>query len=50
MLASLDVVVINQPAARDGNNQELFASLDHHWQQCEKKRIEQSSQEQGTHG
>ena len=45
MLAGLDVVVINQPAARDGNNQQLFDSLDGHWQQCENIGAEQGRQE-----
>ena len=41
MLAGLDVVVINQAATRDGNNQQLFDSLDGHWQRCENIRAEQ---------
>ena len=45
MLASLDVVVINQAATRDGNNQQLFDSLDGHWQRCENIRAEQGRQE-----
>jgi len=45
MLENLDVVVINQPAASDGSNRQLFDSLDRHWQQCEKQKAEQGGQE-----
>ena len=31
LLAGLDIVVMNQPAARLANNQDLFASLEQHW-------------------
>jgi len=33
-LAGLDVVVINQPAARTAGNQQLFDSMAGHWQRC----------------
>ena len=45
ILAGLDVVVINQPAARDGSNRQLFESLGHHWQQCERGKVGQGKQE-----
>ena len=35
-LTGFDVVVLNVPATRSGNNRQLFASLDSHWQQCSK--------------
>jgi ribonuclease P protein component len=35
-LAGFDVVVLNLPGTRNGNNRQLFASLDSHWQQCSK--------------
>ena len=34
-LAGLDVVVMNQPAAKAGSNQQLFDSLTGHWRRCE---------------
>jgi len=34
MLAGLDIVVINQPAAAEASNQEVFRSLDEHWRRC----------------
>ncbi len=43
-LVGLDVVVINQPSAQNGKNQQIFDSLDGHWQQCIKVRAEQESQ------
>jgi len=45
MLAGLDVIVINQSAARTGNNRQLFDSLHGHWQRCESTRAEQGAQE-----
>jgi ribonuclease P protein component len=45
ILAGLDVVVLNQPAARDGSNRQLLDSLDRHWQQCANKKPEQGAQE-----
>jgi ribonuclease P protein component len=38
LLSGLDVVVMNQPAAANANNAELFASLDGHWQRCSRAR------------
>ena len=35
-LAGLDVVVMNQPAAKTGSNRQLFDSLTGHWQRCER--------------
>ena len=49
-LAGLDVIVINQPAARTGNNRQLFDSLHGHWQKLEKTRADQGAQEQGKNG
>jgi ribonuclease P protein component len=46
MLTGLDVVVINQPAARDGSNRQLMNSLDSHWQRCEKMGAEQAAQKE----
>jgi ribonuclease P protein component len=34
-MAGLDVVVINQPAARSAGNQQLFDSMASHWRQCQ---------------
>ena len=45
LLAGLDVVVINQPAARNGSNRQLFDSLGQHWQQCERGKAGQGTQE-----
>lgn len=45
MLENLDIVVINQPAARDGSNRQLFDSLGRHWQQCEKHKTGLGGQE-----
>ncbi len=45
MLAGLDVVVINEPAARTGNNRQLFDSLHDHWQKCGTTRKNQGVQE-----
>ena len=45
MLAGLDVIVINQPAARTGNNRQLFDSLHGHWQKCESSWADQGVQE-----
>ena len=44
-LAGLDIVVINQPAARMADNRQLFDSLSGHWQQCERARREAGAQE-----
>lgn len=46
-LAGIDVVVLNQPAARQASNQELFASISGHWQGCIKARDDRGAQEQG---
>ncbi len=45
MLEGLEVIVINQPAARTGSNRQLFDSLHGHWQECGKTRAEQGAQE-----
>ncbi len=50
MLAGLDVIVINQPAARTGSNRQLSDSLHGHWQKCGTTRTDQGAQEQGKHG
>lgn len=38
LLKGLDVVVINQPAARSRSNREIFDSLHGHWEQCARAR------------
>jgi len=43
-LAGLDVVVINQPAARNGTNRQIFDSLHGHWQQCAKAGADKDPQ------
>jgi ribonuclease P protein component len=35
-LAGLDIVVINQPAAQNASNRQVFDSLESHWQRCRK--------------
>ncbi len=45
MLAGLDVIVINQSAARAGNNRQLSDSLHGHWQKCGTARANQGAQE-----
>jgi ribonuclease P protein component len=43
-LAGLDIIVMNQPAAKAASNQELSASLEEHWQRLSKaKRAPQES-------
>jgi ribonuclease P protein component len=37
-LAGLDVIVINQPAARAAGNQQLFNSLTGHWERCQQAK------------
>ena len=37
-LGSIDVVVMNTPAAHKANNKALFASLEQHWQRCRAHR------------
>jgi ribonuclease P protein component len=44
-LAGLDLVVLNQPATRNGNNRQLFDSLERHWQQCIKTSAASGTQE-----
>ena len=44
-LAGLDVVVINQPAARAAGNQQLFNSLTGHWERCKRAMREKGAQE-----
>lgn len=34
LLKGLDVVVINQPAARSRSNRDIFDSLHGHWERC----------------
>ena len=45
ILSGLDIVVINQPAARNSNNQQIFDSLHGHWQRCAKARDDRLGQE-----
>ena len=44
-LAGLDVIVINQPAARAVGNQQLLDSLTGHWERCQRARREKGAQE-----
>jgi len=44
-LAGLDVVVINQPAARKADNRTLFASMAGHWQRCQQAGSDNGAQE-----
>ena len=44
-LAGLDVVVINQPAARSAGNQTLFDSMAGHWQRCQQAGKDKGAQE-----
>ncbi|MDH3532053.1 MAG: ribonuclease P protein component [Gammaproteobacteria bacterium] len=44
-LQGLDVVVLNQPAAQQASNRELFASIDRLWQGCSRARDDRSAQE-----
>lgn len=37
-IGGLDVIVMNQPAAADAGNRELFDSLARHWQRCSRAR------------
>ena len=45
LLSGLDVVVINQPAARNSNNRQIFDSLHGHWQRCAETRDDRLGQE-----
>lgn len=47
-LSGLDIVVLNQPAARTGSNRQLFDSLRSHWQRCERAKQERGKQELGN--
>ena len=38
LLKGLDVVVINQPGARNSSNRQIFDSLHGHWQRCANAR------------
>jgi ribonuclease P protein component len=40
-LEGLDIVVMNQPAARNSNNRQIFDSLHGHWQQCARAHEEE---------
>ena len=44
-LAGLDIVVMNQPAARQAGNQVLVASMAAHWQSCTKATHEENAQD-----
>ena len=41
-MVGLDVVVINQPAAKTAGNRQLFDSMSAHWQRCRKARDEEA--------
>ena len=49
-LAGLDIVVMNQPAAKTGTNQQLFDSLTGHWQRCEKAASRTDRQDNKQNG
>ena len=49
-LAGLDIVVMNQPAAKTGSNQQLFDSLTAHWQRCEKAAGRSAKQDKKQNG
>jgi len=38
MLAGLDIVVMNLPAAANASNQQVFESLNEHWRRCSKAK------------
>ena len=44
-LSGLDIVVINQSAARSAANHQLFESMAAHWQQCQRARGDKGAQE-----
>jgi ribonuclease P protein component len=44
-LSGVDVIVINQPAARAAENQQLFNSLTAHWERCQRAKREKGAQE-----
>ena len=43
-LKGLDVVVLNQPAAKLATNKALFDSLMQHWQKCNSTRLANTSE------
>jgi len=45
LLAGLDIVVINQPAAAMAKNSAMNESLEHHWRQCSKTIRKQTTQD-----
>jgi len=45
LLAGLDIVVINQPAAALANNSALNESLERHWQRCSTATRKHTTQE-----
>ena len=49
-LVGLDVVVMNQPAAKTGSNGQLFDSLSAHWRRCEKAADKISGQDKKENG
>ena len=49
-LTGLDIVVMNQPAAKTGSNGQLFDSLTGHWQRCEKAASRPDRQDKKTNG
>jgi len=44
-LAGLDIVVINQAAARSAGNQQLFDSMVGHWRRCQQAGNDKGAQE-----
>ena len=49
-LTGLDIVVMNQPAAKTGSNGQLFDSLTGHWQRCEQAARQADRQDKKTNG
>ncbi len=49
-LAGLDIVVINQPAARSATNKKLFDSMAGHWRKCRAAGSGAGAQELGKDG
>ena len=49
-LAGLDIVVMNQPAAKTGSNQQLFDSLTGHWRRFERSAGRTNRQDNKQNG
>ena len=49
-LAGMDVVVMNQVAAKSGSNRQLFDSLTAHWSRCERAAGQADGQDKKQNG